>query len=527
MEQPAGGTTSRDTIPFVAKMALLPIVAIALIGLLALVGNRSLTSLVSETSLIVERNLDGSVRVSDIASRVQLINAKLYRLMTLQAAGAGGADVPGDFARVGADLEAYRRDFADQSQADRLDQALTELRNYQDAIIWVGSMLEIDFAAAVSFIQPFNQIVDQLTGLLGDVTAATVDDARTRSARAGDDARTVIQTSLWVAVGVSLAISLFAWVFGHYQQRLRFTAVTLEREVAERTRELVAAREEAERSYSELRATQDQLVVTEKMASLGQLTAGIAHEIRNPLNFINNFSALSVELLRELRDSLAPVFTRLEAEVREDAEEIADTLSGNLEKIRSHGDRANGIVESMLLHSRGGPGVQQATDLNKLVDQSLTLAYHGARAHEPEFDVTLELDLEPAVGTVALVPQDVTRVLHNLFSNGFYATQQRRRREPADAGYVPTLRVSTRRLADRVEIRVRDNGPGMPVAVREKLFTPFFTTKPAGQGTGLGLSLSHEIIVQRHRGGISVDTSEGEFTEFTVWLPVARSDPQA
>jgi signal transduction histidine kinase len=294
----------------------------------------------------------------------------------------------------------------------------------------------------------------------------------------------------------------------------------------QRERELEAARDTAaeasrtiEEAYRELKTTQASLVHAEKMASLGQLTAGIAHEIKNPLNFVNNFADLSQELLAELKEGLSSVLNGLGAEARTDVEDLITMLTGNLSKIAEHGRRADGIVKSMLLHSRGGRGDRQIVDLNALVEETLNLAYHGARAQDQTFNVTLERDLDPNLGPLELVPQDITRVLLNLFGNGFYAAVRRQRDGGAGADFRPVLRVTTRNLGDHVELRVHDNGTGMTPEVRAKLFTPFFTTKPTGEGTGLGLSISYDIVVQQLSGTISVDSCLGEFTEFVIRLP--------
>jgi GAF domain-containing protein len=277
---------------------------------------------------------------------------------------------------------------------------------------------------------------------------------------------------------------------------------------------------ELARSLEDLRTAQDRLVQTEKLASLGQLTAGIAHEIKNPLNFVNNFSAVSVELIDELRDALGGV--RLNNKLRAEISEIADTLQSNLDKVVQHGKRADAIVKNMLLHSRQGSGEHRPVDINALVDESLNLAYHGARAERQGFNITLERSFDPAAGDIDLFPQEITRALLNLISNGFYAATKRK--AEADGGnYEPTLAAATKNLGDRVEIRIRDNGTGIPPEVREKLFNPFFTTKPAGEGTGLGLSISHDIIVKQHGGSIEVDTQPGEFTEFRIVLPRASA----
>jgi len=269
-------------------------------------------------------------------------------------------------------------------------------------------------------------------------------------------------------------------------------------------------------SLEELRTAQDRLVQTEKLASLGQLTAGIAHEIKNPLNFVNNFSSLSVELIGELQEELAKV--KVDDSAREEITDLAETLKANLSKIAQHGKRADSIVKNMLLHSREGSGEHRPVDVNALVEESLNLAYHGARAEKQGFNITLERAFDPAAGEVDLYPQEVTRVLLNLISNGFYAATKRKAQADGE-NFEPTLAAATKNLGDRVEIRIRDNGTGIPPEVKEKMFNPFFTTKPAGEGTGLGLSISHDIIVKQHAGTIAVDTEPGKFTEFKIVLP--------
>ncbi|MGB2659542.1 MAG: GAF domain-containing protein [Pseudolabrys sp.] len=279
--------------------------------------------------------------------------------------------------------------------------------------------------------------------------------------------------------------------------------------VEARTRELGS-------SLDELRTAQDRLVQTEKLASLGQLTAGIAHEIKNPLNFVNNFSSVSVELIDELRQALAAA--KLDNKLQVEIGEIADMLQGNLDKVVQHGKRADSIVKNMLLHSRQGSGEHRPMDINTIVEESLNLAYHGARAEKQGFNITLQRSFDPGAGEVDLFPQEITRVLLNLISNGFYAATKRKTEENG-ADYEPVLAAVTKDLGDRVEIRIRDNGTGIPPEVKERMFNPFFTTKPAGEGTGLGLSISHDIIVKQHRGSIEVDTQPGEFTEFKIILP--------
>jgi PAS domain S-box-containing protein len=273
-------------------------------------------------------------------------------------------------------------------------------------------------------------------------------------------------------------------------------------------------------SLKELQDAQERLVQTKKLASLGQLTAGIAHEIKNPLNFVNNFSSLSIELAAELDDAIN--FQGSNDDKRSEIHSLLDALKGNLGKIVHHGKRADSIVKNMLLHSRQISGEHRSVDLNALVEESLNLAYHGARAENRDFNITLERSFDPAAGEVSLLPQEITRVLLNLISNGFYATAQRKA-EANGGSYEPILTAATRNLGDNVEIRIRDNGSGIPPEVREKMFNPFFTTKPAGEGTGLGLSISHDIVVKQHAGIMEVESRPGEFTEFRILLPRAAA----
>jgi signal transduction histidine kinase len=280
-------------------------------------------------------------------------------------------------------------------------------------------------------------------------------------------------------------------------------------ELRQRTDDLTA-------SLEDLRSAQDRLVQTEKLASLGQLTAGIAHEIKNPLNFVNNFAALSAELTDELNDVLKPA--AISEKIRNEVDELTGLLKDNLEKVVQHGKRADSIVKNMLLHSREGSGEHRSADINALVEECLNLAYHGARAEKSGFRITFKRDLDPDAGAAEVYPQEVTRALLNLISNGFYAATKRKA-EADDETFEPALSATTRSLGNRVEIRIRDNGTGIPPEVREKIFNPFFTTKPAGEGTGLGLSMSHDIIVKQHGGSINVETERGVFTEFIITLP--------
>jgi signal transduction histidine kinase len=287
-------------------------------------------------------------------------------------------------------------------------------------------------------------------------------------------------------------------------------------------KELRQRTEDLSRSLDDLRAAQDRLVQTEKLASLGQLTAGIAHEIKNPLNFVNNFAALSAELTGELKDVLKQ--EALTDRGRNELNELTGLLQDNLGKVVQHGKRADSIVKNMLLHSREGSGERRSVEINRLVEESLNLAYHGARAEKADFSISLKHDLDPEADAIDLYPQEITRALLNLISNGFYAATKRKAEAP-DGNFEPVLSAATRNLGQTVEIRIRDNGTGIPPEVMDKMFNPFFTTKPTGEGTGLGLSMTHDIIVKQHGGRIDVETEPGVFTEFIITLPRKGSAP--
>ena len=265
-----------------------------------------------------------------------------------------------------------------------------------------------------------------------------------------------------------------------------------------------------ETTLTNLKSTQSQLIQSEKMASLGELTAGIAHEIQNPLNFVNNFSEVSAELIDEMNEELATGNTKL-------AIEIANDLKRNLEKINHHGKRAGDIVKGMLQHSRSSSGVKEPTDINKLADEYLRLAYHGLRAKDKSFNATLKTDFDENIGKISIIPQDIGRAVLNLITNAFYVVGEKKKQ--AGDGYEPTVSVSTKKMEDKVEIRVTDNGNGIPQKVSDKIFQPFFTTKPTGQGTGLGLSLAYDIV-KAHGGELKVETKEGEGSEFIIHLPI-------
>lgn len=327
----------------------------------------------------------------------------------------------------------------------------------------------------------------------------------------------------WFLLATTVA---FVWIFGKWansnrqEEELRIAAerkAELEALVSERTAELVKQKENLQEIVEELKATQDQLIQSEKMASLGELTAGIAHEIQNPLNFVNNFSEVSMELIEEMAEEL-------EKGDKEEAMAIAADIKQNLEKIRHHGQRADGIVKGMLQHSRASSTTKEPTDINKLADEYLRLSYHGLRAKDKSFNAHLETHLAPDLPMANLVPQDVGRVLLNLFNNAFYAVQQKHKALGGD--FKPTVEVSTsappptKGAAPMLVITVKDNGTGIPDDIKEKIMQPFFTTKPTGEGTGLGLSLSYDIVVKAHGGKLDIESKEGEYTIFTIRLPL-------
>lgn len=289
--------------------------------------------------------------------------------------------------------------------------------------------------------------------------------------------------------------------------------------VQERTKEIMQQKEELQQAVVDLKAAQAQLIHAEKMASLGELTAGIAHEIQNPLNFVNNFSEVNLELAAELKDEIEK--TGLGDDDKTNLIAITNMIRQNQDKITYHGKRADGIVKGMLQHSRTSTGQKEAVDLNAMVDEYVRLSYHGLRAKDKTFNAAIDQHLDPAVGQVKVIPQDIGRTLLNILNNAFYAVHDKQTKSAA--GFQPTIVVSTR-LIDKgrkwVHIKVRDNGNGIPDDIRDKIFQPFFTTKPTGKGTGLGLSLSYDIVTKGHGGELKLDSKDGEFTEFTIILPL-------
>jgi two-component system NtrC family sensor kinase len=317
-------------------------------------------------------------------------------------------------------------------------------------------------------------------------------------------------------------LAAFVWTLARWattkKEREEFNFITqqnkmLDKMVAERTAELTKQKNELQQTLDLLQTTQQQLIQSEKLASLGELTAGIAHEIQNPLNFVNNFSEVSMELIDEMEEELAKGDT-------EEANAIANDIKTNLEKIIHHGKRADAIVKGMLQHSRASSNTKELTDVNKLADEYLRLAYHGLRAKDKTFNADLVTNFGEGLPMINIVPQDIGRVLLNLFNNAFYAVHKKQ----AEAGgeYKPVVEVSTSQAAGQIVIKVKDNGTGIPDEVKDKVMQPFFTTKPTGEGTGLGLSLSYDIVVKAHGGSINIESAVNEYSIFIINLPVSN-----
>ncbi|HRO70890.1 MAG TPA: tetratricopeptide repeat protein, partial [Chitinophagaceae bacterium] len=309
------------------------------------------------------------------------------------------------------------------------------------------------------------------------------------------------QIALMIGLGLTLILTIVA--FTAYRNKHKANNV------------LRLQKLEIERTLNRLEATQKQLIQSEKMASLGELTAGIAHEIQNPLNFVNNFSEVSTELLDEMKQVIG------KGDI-EEIKSIADDVKQNLEKILHHGKRADGIVKGMLQHSRVSSGQKEPSDINALADEYLRLAYHGLRAKDKSFNATMKTDFDTNTGLVKIAPQDIGRVILNLLTNAFYAVNEKKKStftERQEINYEPTVFVGTKKEKDMVEITIRDNGNGIPEKIRDKIFQPFFTTKPTGQGTGLGLSLSYDIVTNGHGGELKMDTKQGVGTTFTISIP--------
>ncbi len=311
--------------------------------------------------------------------------------------------------------------------------------------------------------------------------------------------------------GIAFILMIFMLFFYRNQRKTRKSNDLL----LMKTEEINKKNSELQASYENLKSTQSQLIQSEKMASLGELTAGIAHEIQNPLNFVNNFSEVNKELIGELKEEIKKGNI-------EDVNALADDIEANEEKINHHGKRADAIVKGMLQHSRSSSGVKEPTDINALCDEYLRLSYHGLRAKDKLFNATMKTDFDTSIGNINIIPQDIGRVVLNLLTNAFYVVDEKKKNTPQPPEgrvYDPTVSISTKKINDKVEIRVSDNGNGIPQKILEKIFQPFFTTKPTGQGTGLGLSLSYDIVTKGHEGELKVETKESDGTAFIILLP--------
>lgn len=391
----------------------------------------------------------------------------------------------------------------DESAAEA-SSASTSVVNTGMVLLVVLNVFNILGAVALGWIFIGRYLIRRLTGLAGAMRSMAEGNLEVPVEVQGNDEVTDMAEALEVFRRHALEV-----------QRLNL--------VEKLADELKDKNEALEQTLQDLKTAQNQVVMQEKLASLGQLTAGIAHEIKNPLNFVNNFSEVSGELIEEVREVMDEVADNLPEDAREEIGGILNDLNGNLQKIREHGKRADGIVHSMLDHSRGQSGERRAVDLNALLKQYADLAYHAMRAKNQLFNVTWEEDLDGGVGEVEVVPQDISRVFLNLINNACQATFERLQKTTDDfknsaGGYEPTIRLSSRRAGENAEFRIRDNGPGIPKDMVEKIFEPFVTTKATGEGTGLGLSLSQDIMAQ-HGGTLGVESEPGSFTEFWLTIP--------
>ncbi len=390
-------------------------------------------------------------------------------------------------------------------QAEEASRASTAAVNTGMVVLIVLNVFNIIGAVALGWIFVGRYLIRRLTGLAASMRSMAGGNLEVPVEVRGNDEVTDMAEALEVFRRHALEV-----------QRLNLVEKLAE-ELKEKNAEL-------EQTLKDLKTAQHQVIMQEKLASLGQLTAGIAHEIKNPLNFVNNFSEVSGELLEEAREVLGEVREQVPEDARDEVEGILDDLTANLQKINQHGKRADGIVHSMLEHSRSQSGERRAVDLNELLKQYADLAYHAMRAKDQQFNVTWEEDLDGGMGEVEVVPQDLSRVFLNLITNACQATLERARN--SDGDYEPRIRLSSKRGDQQAEFRVSDNGPGIPQDMIKKIFEPFFTTKPTGEGTGLGLSLSQDIVAQ-HGGLMGVESEPGSFTEFWITLPTPGPDRQS
>ncbi len=339
--------------------------------------------------------------------------------------------------------------------------------------------------------------------------------------RYGEITMKAVLLKYWKELILINLIALGMAVAAFYFRRLNLRLLKTQNELQLASSDLQEKNRELEQTLEQVKQMQDQIVMQEKMASLGALTAGIAHEIKNPLNFVINFSELTGDLVNDLKEELEDVKDALSQETRDYIFEILADMFTNAGKINEHGKRADGIVRNMLDHSRGQSGKSQTLDVNKFIDEYVQLGYHGMRGSDADFNVDIQTDYDPDAASFEVFPQDLSRVILNIVNNACYAVREKE--QQSGDSYTPTLIVSTKKINASIEIRIRDNGTGMPQEVKEKIFNPFFTTKPTGSGTGLGLSMSYDTVVQVHKGAFEVESVHGEYTEFTIVVPDAIS----
>jgi len=391
-------------------------------------------------------------------------------------------------------------------EADTMGQTI-QLRNANGLLAKIYED-EGNIPEAFKRFKVFKQFNDSINNLQSQRVAASLESEYAFSKKTLEFEK-ASQQQRWIifsAFAGLLTFLIILFIIAHNKRILNKAYQKLQ----EKTVEIENKNETLEKTLNQLQSTQSQLIQSEKMASLGELTAGIAHEIQNPLNFVNNFSEVSNELIDEMN-------AELDKGDIEQAKSISTDIKQNLEKINHHGKRADAIVKGMLQHSQSGSGVKEPTDINALADEYLRLAYHGLRAKDKSFNATINTDFDQRIGNINIIPQEIGRVLLNLYNNAFYASSAKAL-ATSDSNYKPTITISTRKMGEKVEMRVGDNGTGIPQEIVDKIFQPFFTTKPTGQGTGLGLSLSYDIV-KAHGGELRVETKEGEGSEFIIQLP--------
>ncbi len=522
---------------------------------------RSATEMSKEGQTMVAKTQDGVEKLETLI----LVKSAVNQLFGLLGQGSTGIDAPGvalleeRYGELRDQIDAHLHADSMRDKAPRLRPSIARILDYGRGS---GSIFAVRLSELAAQDSAASFLVDgqRLAGELNRATEFFVDLAKQSASHASAVTLRGLGQGEIVLLGISAlslaAVVLIAWivVLRNIVRRLQGMSSTMlaiadgnleapippsksNDEISDMAQALVVfkqnalkrrqaeesmreAKEKAEAALSELQAAQRRLVQSEKMASLGQLTAGIAHEIKNPLNFVNNFASLSQELLDELKEQLDTSGKAIGSEAREEIDDICADLDLNLGKINEHGKRADGIVRGMLEHSRESSNTFDTIDINKLLEEYVNLAYHGMRAQNKKFNVTLDKDLAADLGPVEVVPQDLGRVILNITANAFQAVFQKS--EKAEEGYDPRVTFATKRRNNQVEIRIRDNGPGMPEEVVEKVFQPFFTTKAAGEGTGLGLSISYDIVVEQHGGRLDVQSSPGEGTEFQIVLPVSQ-----